>query len=233
MDKNFTAYLVEQGSKLASDLVKAAVLRSSKKAATPVEQAPVEEKDARTLAVATPPSALLKATEPQKGTGCRPCTSDHFSTCAGALAEALRFARTAGMEDIQVQDRLALCVEELNIWERVDAAPDKLPTLAAPEREFVRRWLPKGRELRHDINEVGTLENLEAAAALARQHSREARKEMRQLRPPVMSKIEALAQKEKAGEMTRKEALGQLSEWWRERSTASAMTTSPSNPSNR
>ncbi len=207
MERTFTAYLVEQGSKLASDLLKVVVLRSSKKApaAAPAE----EEKEARAPASA-PPSALSNT----KGTGCRPCTSDHFSTCAGALAEALRFARTAGIEDAQVQDRLALCVEELDIWERVDAAPDKLPTLAAPEREFVRRWLPKGRDLRHNLNEVETLEGLETAAALARQHSREARKEMRQLRPPVMSKIEALSAKVKAGEISNKAALGQLTDWW-------------------
>ncbi|MBU2009440.1 MAG: hypothetical protein KJ624_06375 [Chloroflexi bacterium] len=210
MDRNFTAYLIEQGSKLASDFLKVVVLRSSKKAAAPEPSSPVKEEEARTPATTAPPSA----TSATRGTGCRPCTSDHFSTCAGALAEALRFARAAGMEDAQVQDRLALCVEELNIWERVDAAPDKLPTLAAPEREFVRRWLPKGRDLRHHLNEIETLENLEATAALARQHSREARTEMRQLRPPVMSKIEALSQKVKTGEVSNKEALGQLSEWW-------------------
>jgi len=35
VDKNFGAYLIEQGSKLASDFLKVVVLRSTKKAAAP------------------------------------------------------------------------------------------------------------------------------------------------------------------------------------------------------
>jgi len=97
-------------------------------------QAPAPE---RTL-----PALPQETREAQKGTGCVPCTADHLSTCAGALSEALRFARARGVQDAEVQGRLALCVDELNIWERVDAAADKLAPLSAPEREFLRRWLP-------------------------------------------------------------------------------------------
>jgi len=216
VDRNFGAYLIEQGSKLASDFLKVVVLRSSKKAPAPATSPQVEEEVAQAPAPpAAPPRTPQKTLEAQMGTGCRPCTSDHFSTCSGALSEALRFARTRGIEDPQVQRRLALCVDELNIWERVDAAPESLPTLSPPEREFVRRWLPKGRDLRHGVNDVVSLEDLERAAASAQQASREARTEMRQLRPPVMKKIEALSEKVKAGEISDKEALGQLTEWWR------------------
>jgi len=216
MEPRTKAFLVQEGSRLAKGLVRTVVSHSLRRSTETslvepqvLEKTPPEPALPQPVA-AGPPSALSD----RRGTGCRPCTSDHFSTCAGALAEALRFARAAGIEDAQVQDRLALCVEELNIWERVDAAPDKLPSLAAPEREFVRRWLPKGRSLRHQLNEIGTLENLETVGALARTLSREARQEMRQLRPPVMSKIESLAAKVKKGEISNKNALGQLTEWW-------------------
>ena len=215
VDRNFGAYLMEQGSKLASDLLKVVVLRSSKKAAAPEPQAPVQEEEAQApVAPKAQPASAQKTPEAQKGTGCVPCTSDHLSTCSGALSEAVRFARTTGIENPEVQGRLALCVDELNIWERVDAAPEKQGSISSAERDFLRRWLPKGRGLRHQVNEVGSLEDLERAAASAQQQSREARTEMRKLRPPVMGKIEALAQRVKAGEISNKEALGELTDWW-------------------
>lgn len=189
--------------------------------------AALEKEEAQAAPTTAPPSSApaLSGTEETptgtreapRGTGCAPCTSDHLSTCSGALAEAMRFARVRGVQDEEVQSRLSLCVDELNIWERVDAAPEKLVGLAPAEKEFLRRWLPKGRDLRHRVNEAETLEDLEGAAALARQQSVEARKEMRQLRPPVMKKIEALAEKVKAGGTSNKEALGELTEWWRKR----------------
>jgi hypothetical protein len=216
VDVRTKAYLVQEGSRLLKGVARAVVARSLRSSTTIAGAEPEVPQEAPPASSSPQPVAAghPSALSDRRGTGCRPCTSDHFSTCAGALAEALRFARVDGIEDQQVQDRIALCVEELNIWERVDAAADKLPSLAAPEREFVHRWLPKGRDLRHQLNEIGTLEDLEAAAALARQLSREARTEMRQLRPPVMSKIESLAQKVKSGEISNKEALGQLTNWW-------------------
>jgi len=48
---------------------------------------------------------LQQAQKRKYGVGCRPCTADHLSTCAGALSEALRFARRDGMEDIEAQER--------------------------------------------------------------------------------------------------------------------------------
>jgi hypothetical protein len=226
MHPELKAYLVEQGSKVTASLIKVIVARSMKKPSA-VEVRPVKKASAVAVevqpevavetrpATAIPPVSPQKTPEAPKGTGCVPCTSDHLSTCSGALSEALRFARTRGFEDPEVQGRLALCVDELNIWERVDAAPEKIAALPAPEKEFLHRWLPRGRDLRHQVNEVGALQDLEGAAASAQQQSREARTEMRKLRPPVMSKIEALAGKVKAGEISNKEALGQLSEWWK------------------
>jgi len=208
------------------------VLKSSKRAPAAEPQAPVEEEEARAPAPSAPPSALLKGPQSSKGTGCAPCTSDHLSTCARALSEALRFARTRGVEDPEVMKRQVLCIGELNAWERLDTDLDPQRPLAPAEKEFLHRWLPKARDLRQRLNEAFTLEDLEKVNALANQLAPEAFKEMRQLRPPVMSKIEAEAKRWKAGEISRKEALGQLTEWWRsEKSTASAMTTSPSNPS--
>ena len=115
------------------------------------------------------------------GTGCRPCTADHLSTCAGALSEALRFVRSEGMESNEVQERLALCAEELNIWERRDAAPKSFVDLPDEDKAFLRRWLPKGRWLRHQVNTIQTMEGLEKVAADAQRLHLEARKDLRAL----------------------------------------------------
>lgn len=114
-----------------------------------------------------------------KGKECRPCTSDHLATCAGILSEALRFARAEGMENDEVQDRIALCAQEMNTWERWDAAPESFVELSDKEKGFLRKWLPKGRGFRHKVNSLETLEQLEEVAALAGRLHKEARKELK------------------------------------------------------
>ena len=114
-----------------------------------------------------------------KGKECRPCTADHIATCAGILSEALRFARSDGMESDEVQQRLALCAQEMNTWERWDAAPPSFEALSDADKAFLRRWLPKGRKFRHEVNKVDTIEDLEKAAANAQRLHLEARKELK------------------------------------------------------
>lgn len=122
-----------------------------------------------------------------KGKECRPCTSDHLSTCAGALSEALRFARADGMESEEVQDRLTLCAQEINIWERWDAAPKSFVELSNQDQDFLRRWLPKGRGFKHKVNSCETLVQLEQVAAMAERLHQEARKELRAMRKSPLS----------------------------------------------
>jgi len=102
-----------------------------------------------------------------EGKGCIPCAADHFSTVAGALTEALRFARTEGIDHQEVLDRIAISFDELNIMERIDAAPEKLNRLPEEEQSLMRDATVMSRDLRHSLSDLTCVEDLEAVAALA------------------------------------------------------------------
>jgi len=178
---------------------------ASPEKATQTTQEPAETPDF----VPEQPVGQIKITA-RAGTGCRPCTSDHLATCAGALSEAIRFARADGVESDDVQQRIALCAEELNIWERWDAAPKSIAELSDQDRDFLRRWLPKGRGLRHQVNKIETLEDLEKAAGHAQQLHLEARKELKQKGNAFLDEVERQAERVKAGEITREQAIKEL-----------------------
>jgi hypothetical protein len=115
------------------------------------------------LANPTPPTSAH--TPPAKGTACLQCTEDHLSTIVGALNEAMRFARDSGIEGEEVQKRLAIATDELNICERIDLAPDKTAALDPAEKEVAKWVLPLLRALRHDIKGIKEVDGLEQVAA--------------------------------------------------------------------
>ncbi|GAI46581.1 unnamed protein product, partial [marine sediment metagenome] len=100
-------------------------------------------------------------------TVCLSCCRDHFSTISGALSEALRFARADGIASKEVQGRIGLALDEHNIMERVDLAPQAIAPLTGKEKELAVWSLKNSRELRHAIGEAKTVDDLEQAAALA------------------------------------------------------------------
>jgi hypothetical protein len=104
---------------------------------------------------------------PAKGTACLACTADHLSTVIGALNEAMRFARDGGVDQEEVQRRLEMATDELNICERIDLAPDKTAALGAKEKEVAKWVLPHLRKLRHSLKEIDSTEELELIAATA------------------------------------------------------------------
>ena len=100
-------------------------------------------------------------------TACLSCTRDHFSTISGALSEGLRFARSEGMTSKDVQGRIGLALDEHNMMERIDLAPQALAGLKGKERELAEWSLTNSRELRHAIGEIRTVDDMEKAAAQA------------------------------------------------------------------
>ena len=121
--------------------------------------------------VLEPPLAVPKAPAaprtPAKGTACLACTADHLSTLTASLNEAMRFARDGGIDQDEVQRRLLLATDELNICERIDLAPDATAALGPKEREVAKWVLPQLRKLRHSLKEVNSPEDLEQVAAVA------------------------------------------------------------------
>lgn len=104
---------------------------------------------------------------PSAGTACLPCTRDHYSTTSAALSEGLRFARSEGMKHAEVIRRLGIALDELNIMERIDLAPDQIGRLNEPARKLAIWALNNSRELRHTIGEIKTVDDMEKAAAQA------------------------------------------------------------------
>ncbi len=118
--------------------------------------------------VMEPPLAAPKAPRaPAKGTACLQCTGDHLSTLTASLNEAMRFARDGGVDQEEVQRRLLLATDELNICERIDLAPDATAALGPKEKEVAQWVLPQLRKLRHSLKEVDSTEDLEQVAAAA------------------------------------------------------------------
>jgi len=109
----------------------------------------------------TPPGS------PSAGTACLSCTRDHYSTTSAALSEGLRFARSEGIKHPEVTRRLGIALDELNILERIDMAPDQIGMLSEPERKLAIWALNKSRDLRHTIGEIKTVDDMEKAAAQA------------------------------------------------------------------
>jgi hypothetical protein len=126
----------------------------------PVEETKTEEKEYVAI-----PSRDLSSDKIEKGTACLACTKDHFSTVSGALSEALRFARKEGVNHPEVQDRLGIASDELNIMERIDLSAQKLVRLEGYEKQIALDALKESRDLRHKIMAVQTPEDLEKAAA--------------------------------------------------------------------
>lgn len=100
-------------------------------------------------------------------TVCLQCCRDHWSTISGALSEGLRFARSDGMESRDVRGRIGLALDEHNIMERIDLAPQALAGLKGKEKELAEWSLTNSRELRHAIGEIRTVDDMEKAAAQA------------------------------------------------------------------
>lgn len=124
------------------------------------------------------------------GKACIPCSADHFSTVAGALSEALRFARSGGVKDPEAQRRIALSFDELNIMERIDAAPDLVAGLPQQERQLMNDASIKSRDLRHALSDISSVDSLERAAALAKTTATDFRKSLFRLRSArVLSEI--------------------------------------------
>ncbi len=159
-----------------------------------------------------PVSTITPRDESIQQTGCISCSRSHLSTVSGSLSESLRFAREGGIEHPEVQRRLMLAEDEINILERVDLAPDALAKSPPMERRLAEEYLPKIRSLRQNIGAVTSTEALEKIAADASILSQEFRLRALQLKGVDLTPILHLANKVEAGEMTMDEAKEALKE---------------------
>ena len=107
------------------------------------------------------------------GTACIPCSRDHLSVTSSALSEGMRFAREKGVKDPEALRRIRIALDELNVMERIDLAPDETAKLKGAEKELADWTLQQSRELRHTITAIKDVETMEQAAARASQVTEE------------------------------------------------------------
>ncbi|MBA7600681.1 hypothetical protein ES703_07740 [subsurface metagenome] len=129
-------------------------------APTVENRAPPEEKATPTITQEPETAAKQEAV----ATACVPCALGHFSTTTGLLVEAVRF-KAEGITSNEILDRIAKALQEQNTLERVDLTPEKIQSTPDWERDIAEEALQQSRSLRHQLETLTTIEELEAAAA--------------------------------------------------------------------
>jgi len=95
---------------------------------------------------------------------CVPCSISHISTSSTLLNEAVRFKKD-GLTSPQILDDIAGAISELNALERIDLTPAKIESLPDWEKEMAENALEKSREIRHRLEAVQTVDELQTIAA--------------------------------------------------------------------
>lgn len=95
---------------------------------------------------------------------CVPCAIGHFSTSARLLNEAVRF-KADGLSSPQVLDDIAASLGEQNALERIDLTPEKIRHLPDWEQAMAQEALDRSRELRHKLETVKSMDELQELAA--------------------------------------------------------------------
>lgn len=184
----------------------------------PSEQQSVNIIDVKPVTVELPPVPAPRALPPGKLTGtgapvatsCIACSSSHVATVAGALGEAMRFARENGIMHPEVIKRLDAADQEITIMERIDLSADAVRNSPPRDQELAKYFLPKIRELRQNLGNVASVDDLEKTAADASILSHEFRLKRMEQNGVDLNPIVALAQKVQAGEISIEEARAQV-----------------------
>ena len=157
MDKETLAMLFEEGGNIITMLLRNRDLfrGGASEVATVEQESPTMEE------VSVPISE--KATDIK--TGCVPCSIGHLGTCSGLINEGMRFARKDGIQSDEVISRVNMCLDELNALERVDLRPELIHGLPDWEKTLAEQSLSLSRTLRHDLEGLSSVSQLEAVAA--------------------------------------------------------------------
>lgn len=151
----------------ASNALTNAIQKKSKSPGSPLEAETPEQAFKRIYGTVSPElKETIKETlkDTDIAVACIPCSLGHFSCTVGLLNEIARFKKE-GITSNEVIDRISKCLEEQNALERVDLAPVKIQALKGWEKELAEGALSQSRELRHKLENVETIEELEELAA--------------------------------------------------------------------
>ncbi|KKN87024.1 hypothetical protein LCGC14_0262930 [marine sediment metagenome] len=133
----------------------------------PTSKTPLSAPESPKKPPSSPPEASTLESSAATGTACLPCSRDHFLTSSSSLSEGIRFAREKGVRDREVMRRIRIALQELDIMERIDLAPEETAKLKGAEKELANWTLKQSREIRHAITAIKDVESMEQAAAKA------------------------------------------------------------------
>lgn len=155
MNVQMVAVLIQEGSRLFSQWlqIRPPQKKSVLEPLIKVSQEISEEK------------TVLESKATEVPTGCIPCAIGHMGTCSGLLNEAVRFARADGIASVEVIDRANMCLDELNAMERIDLRPEMIANLPEWEKELANSALIESRNLRHELEKLSNVAQLEQVAA--------------------------------------------------------------------
>ncbi len=156
MNKQVIAIIIQEGGKFVSELIK-----NRSPGRTSIVAAVIEEPP--TPIAKKPPEGQDKASGIEAG--CVACATGHLGTCSGVLNEAMRFARKDGIKSVEVIDRVNICMDELNALERIDLRPELTLNLPPWEKELADKALAASRTIRHNLEGMSNIDDLELAAA--------------------------------------------------------------------
>jgi len=157
MDRVTLALIIQEGSKIISEVIRNRDIFVSR-----------DSPDSESPRPSTSTVSIEKASQNTKqniATGCVPCSIGHLGTCTGLLNEAMRFARKDGVGSEEVIKRVNICLDELNALERVDLSPEQTNDLSDWEKELAVQALDLSRTVRHGLEGLSSLEDLEGIAA--------------------------------------------------------------------
>lgn len=160
MNVQVVALLIQEGSRVITHFLQ---MRPPQKARAKLLPAPLVLET--TNAEPTASSVLYAEPKADIATGCVPCALGHLGTCTGLLNEAMRFARSDGLDSTEVITRANMCLDELNAMERVDLRPEMIANLPDWEKKIANKALDQSRATRHGLEGLSSIDGLEKAAA--------------------------------------------------------------------
>ena len=154
-------------------------------------------------------------------TACVPCALGHFSTTAGLLNEAVRF-KAEGITSNEVLDRIAKSLQEQNTLERVDLTQEKIRSAPDWERDIAEEALSQSRSLRHNLENLTSIEQLEQAAADTEGYYRSLNREWWKRRLAKTGETKPEMTLDGAKKMAASEAAKEVEERWQSQAKKSA-----------
>lgn len=157
MDRPTIALIFQEGGRFITEIIRTRPFKRTE----PVRPVTIKEQPPEVAETPTVEEGKASSIE----SGCVICAIGHLGTCSGGINEAVRFAKKEGIESSEVINRVNMCLDELNIMERIDLRPEMIVNLPDWEKKLANQALVVSRGMRHELGEFSSVDGLERVAA--------------------------------------------------------------------